>query len=129
MTTTRRLILLFALLLAAMSYGAPTATAQTQEQQDDLTDLWERYPLDAPADEPRPLGTHEEGGSKAGSPADEPEPGSMFALSLLFVAMGLAVVGVAGGVYQGVSALRRRRRGGSVRSGSVAPSRAKNHQA
>ncbi len=129
MTRTRRLILLFALLLATISHGAPTATAQTPEQQDDLSDLWERYPLDAPDDGARPLGTGEEGGSKAGSPADEPESGGMFALSLLFLAMGLAVVGIAGGVYQGVSALRRRRRGGSPRSGSVAPRRAKNHQA
>lgn len=129
MTRTRRLILLFALLLAAISHGAPTATAQTPDQQNDLTDLWERYPLDAPDEGPRPLGTGEEGGSKAAPPADEPEPGGAFALSLLFLAMGLAVVGVAGGVYQGVSALRRRRRGGSRRSRSVAPRRAKNHQA
>jgi hypothetical protein len=125
----KALVHLFALLLFAISLGAPAATAQqTQHQDSDMTELWERYPLDAPAVGPGPVGAREEDGSTAVPRADVADPPGVFALSLLFLALGLAVVGIAGGVYHGASWLVARRER-SLRSGSVAASRAKNHQA
>jgi hypothetical protein len=97
------------LLLALAAVTAASAGAQSQPG--DLGELWQRYPLEAPPPEQRPAGAPEERGSLAGPPPQEPKPGGPLAQALLLLALGLAVVGVAGGARQGAGWLRDRRRG------------------
>jgi hypothetical protein len=105
----RTVCLLLGLVAAATLLGSTEAAAQTQEG--DLTELWERYPLEEPAEDSRPAGTREEDGSKAGSPPAAPKRAGPFAQALLYLALALAVVGVAGGVFKAVGSVREQRRG------------------
>lgn len=118
--------MLLVLLVATTAQEVSEAAAQTQ--RDDLSELWERYPLEAPEEGSRSVGAREKDISTAEPPPTPAERGGPFALTLLVLAIVLAVVGVAGGLYQAVAGLRRNR------SESLAPdsgeaSRAKNHQA
>ncbi len=119
--------MLLALLLAATSLGVSEAVAQTR--QEDMTELWERYPLEAPEEGSRSVGAREEDGSKAGPPPRSAEPGGLFALALLFLVIGLTVAGVAGALYRPVARLLNRNRRSSRPPDSAVPSRAENHQA
>lgn len=111
-------LFLLAVLLVATAVGAPVGLAQTR--QPDLSELWERYPLDAPEEGPRAVREQEEGGSTAGPPPESPGRAGPFPLALLFLALALAAVGVAGAVRHVVVGLRRRSRGESGRLGSGA---------
>jgi hypothetical protein len=97
------------LLLALVAVTASSAGAQTQS--DDLGELWQRYPLEAPPPEQRPAGAPERNGSLAGPPPKEARPAGVLPQVILFVALGLAVVGIAGGARQGIGWARGRRRG------------------
>jgi hypothetical protein len=103
----RSLSLVLALLVLAMLASAPAGPAQSR--QGDLSDVWREYPLDPRPEESRPVGAHEERGSTAGPPPRPAEPVGRFPLALLFLALALAVVGVAGGARQAVASLRARR--------------------
>jgi hypothetical protein len=95
------------LLLAVLAVTASAASAHP----DDLGELWQRYPLEAPPPEQRPVGTPERNGSLAGPPPREAKPAGALPQAVLFVALGLAVIGVAGGARQGLRWARERRRG------------------
>jgi hypothetical protein len=98
-------------ILAAILALAAVAPAGAQTQTNDLGELWEQFPLEAPPDDERPVGERERSGSLAGPPPRPEEPAGPLAESLLFLALALGVVGVAGALHQLVRALRRRRRG------------------
>jgi hypothetical protein len=104
----RALFLLLVLSLVGTVVGVAESSAQTQ--RGDLSELWERYPLDPPQEGHRPAGEREEGGSIPGPPADPPGRAGPVPLALLFLSFALAVVGIAGAVYQVVVGLRERRR-------------------
>jgi hypothetical protein len=114
----RALFTVVALLLAATAFGVSEGSAQTQDGN--LNELWERYPLDAPEEGPRAVGAREEDGSTAGPPPEPPDRAGPFPHALLFLALGLAVVGVAGAVRQTLLVLRARRSGGAGELGGGA---------
>lgn len=105
----RALCVLLAVL--ALAGSVATAPAGAQSQPPDLGELWKRYPLEAPPPEQRSVGAREENGSLAGPPPKEAEPAGPIPQAVLFVALALAVVGVAGGARQAFGWLRERRRG------------------
>jgi hypothetical protein len=115
---TRAALVLLAFSLVVTALGVPVASGQTQEP--DLNELWQRYPLDPPEEGPRDVGGREERGSTAGPPPESPGRAGPFPLVLLFLALALTVVGVAGAVRQAVLALRARRRSESRRLGAGA---------
>jgi hypothetical protein len=100
------------LVLALLVLGPLTSTAagQAQSDQEDLSELWREYPLDPAPEEPRSVGAREERGSTAGPPPSPARPAGPFPLALLFLALALAVLGVAGGALKGLGRLRERRR-------------------
>jgi hypothetical protein len=115
----RALFLLLVLSLVASVVGVAESSAQTQ--RGDLSELWERYPLDPPQEGPRAVGEREEHGSTAGPPPEPPGRAGPFPLTLLFVSFALAVVGIAGAVHQAVVGLRERRRGNLDLADAVEP--------
>jgi hypothetical protein len=119
----RALFIVIGLLVLATLAFAPAGTAQSR--QGDLSDLWKEYPLDPRPAETRSVGGREEPGSTAGPPPPPAKQAGPFPLALLFLALALAVVGVAGGARQGVVRLRARRWSGpgSARGGSRRPRR------
>jgi hypothetical protein len=98
--------------LALVAVGALTSAAagQAPSEQGDLSQLWRVYPLDPAPEEPRSVGAREERGSTAGPPPSPAKPAGPFPLALLFLALALAVLGVAGGALKGLGRLRERRR-------------------
>jgi hypothetical protein len=114
--------LLLALLVVATLVSA--AAGPAQGRQGDLPDLWSEYPLEPGADEPRSVEAREERGSTAGPPPAAAKRAGPVPLAFLFLALALAVVGVAGGALQGVGRLRaRRQRIRSARRRSQRPRR------
>jgi hypothetical protein len=105
----RAACLVLPLVVLATLVSAPTGHAQSR--QGDLSELWKEHPLDPRVEGPRPVGAREERGSTAGPPPSAAKPAGSFPLALLFLALALAVVGIAGGAVQGIGRLRERRRG------------------
>lgn len=101
---------LLVLPLVALATLASTPTGLAQSRQGDLSEFWNEYPLDLRVEGPRPVGAREEKGSTAGPPPAA-EPAGPFPLALLFLALALAVLGIAGGAVQGIGRLCERRRG------------------
>jgi hypothetical protein len=99
------------LVLALLVLGALTSAAagQAPSEQGDLSELWREHPLDPAPEEPRSVGAPEERGSTAGPPPSPAKPAGPFPLALLFLALALAVLGVAGGALKGLGRLRERR--------------------
>jgi hypothetical protein len=99
------------LMLALLVLGALTSAAagQAPSEQGDLSELWREHPLDPAPEEPRSVGAPEERGSTAGPPPSPAKPAGPFPLALLFLALALAVLGVAGGALKGLGRLRERR--------------------
>lgn len=105
----RATVLVLPLVVLATLVSAPTGLAQSP--QGDISELWSEYPLDPRVEGPRPAGAREERGSTAGPPPSAAKPAGPIPLALLFLALALAVVGIAGGAVQGIGRLRKRRRG------------------
>jgi hypothetical protein len=106
------------LVLGVVTPLASAAVAPAQSRQGDLSELWNEYPLVPRVEGPGPVGAREESGSTAGPPPAKPagpppvpaKSAGPLPLALLFLALGLAVVGVTGGALQGLGRLRERRR-------------------
>jgi hypothetical protein len=101
---------LFLLLVLSLVATIGVAESSAQAQRGDLNELWESYPLDPPQEGPREVGAREEKGSTAGPPPEPPGRAGPFPLALLFLSLALAVVGIAGAVYQAVVGMRERPR-------------------
>ena len=114
----RGVLIVFAALALAALASPPAVVAQSR--QGELDELWREYPLENPMESPRQLGGREERGSTAGPPPKAAESAGPIPLALLFLALALTVVGLAGGALRGIAALRDRRRdrGGRLDAGA-----------
>lgn len=87
---------LVALAVLAALLAAPPAPGQ--QQKDDLSQLWGEYPLDQSQDGLQRPQIRERDGSISGPPPKGPSPGGPIALAILYLALALGVLGVAGAV-------------------------------
>lgn len=92
----RTLALGLALVLVAAATLLAASPALAQQPDEDLSELWREYPLDPRQETPRPVGAHERDALLSGPPATPDRPVGPIVLALLYAALALGALGVAG---------------------------------